>query len=286
MNPNRNRAASALPSIARSLMALLFALLLGAAIAQDAQDQDATQVDPEATVIEIGSDEAITYEAFDAEFDRAMRSLAAQQGIPYTAETQELFDEFRGDFLNQYATQQALLLEAEERGISVSDEELDEQIEVAREGAGGDEAFEQALAEFGYDSTDDYREAAREGLMAQRVVDELDAEIELSDVDVEEWYEGNSDRFEGEPLENVRSEAESQLRAETLEERFEQLRNDYAIQTYPERLGTGAGDDGISQDDFDTEEGAEGADDGMSDDADADGAADETTDDDGSDDTE
>lgn len=234
-----------------SLLALFVALALGTAIAQET----ATTVDPDEVVIEIGPDETVTFEEFETEFDRAMRSLAAQQGLPYTSETRELFDRFRADFLTQYATQQALLQEAEARGITVSDEELDQEIDRVRENLGGDAEFETAIQEFGFATADDFRESARQGMIAQRVVDELSMDIELVEGDVQTYFEENQNRFGDRTLEQVRPEIETELRSERLSTQFNDLRRQYGIETYPDRLGTGPNTDGISREDLETEDG-------------------------------
>lgn len=287
---HRGREATFARFVSRSLLALLLALFMGAAAAQDQDAGQAGEVDPEQPVIEIGQDETITQQQFEDEFNRATRALAAQQGVPYTAETREMFDRFRADFLDQLAIQRALLLEAEERGITVGEDEVEQQLDQARESFGGEEQFEQGIREFGYESTDAFREATREGLLAQRVTDEFRSEIELSDQDVETFFEENRAEFGDQPFEQVRPQVETQLMNERLNERFLDLRQRFGIETFPDRVST-SGADGLSrsdvpngrdaadQDDGDDADGVDGADDsdGM------DGAMDDADDADGMD---
>ncbi len=227
---------NAAKTLAASLLALVVALGFGTGSAQDASTLPAT-VDPNETVIDLGMDETVNQQQFAQEFDRAMRALALQQGLPYNTETRALFDRFRADFLNQYATQQALLREGEARGIAVSDEELDGQIQQAQDALGGEEAFQQAITDLGYDSVDEYREVAREGLLAQRVVDELRTDVQISDDQVQTFYDENqAELFQDRPLEEVRPEVEARLMSEQLNQRFQEIRDEQGIQTYPERL--------------------------------------------------
>jgi parvulin-like peptidyl-prolyl isomerase len=221
---------------AAGLLALLFALALGAGWAQESATLPAT-VDPDEAVIDLGMDETVTQQEFAQEFDRAMRALALQQGLPYNTETRALFDRFRADFLNQYATQRALLREADSRGITVTDEELDQQIQKAQGALGGEEAFQQAIQDLGYMSVDEYREVAREGLLAQRLVDELRTDVDISDEQVQTFYDENqAELFQDRPLEEVRPEVEARLMSQELNQRFQEIREAQGIQTYPERL--------------------------------------------------
>ena len=224
-------------SVRTSLLALLLALFAGGTLAQD---QDASQepaVDPDAPVIELGEDETITQQQFSQEFERAMRMLALQQGVPYTDETRAAFDRFQGEFLRQYATQQALLREAEERDVTVTDEEIDQQIEGARESLGGDEAFNDVLGELGYDSVDAYRADVREGLTAQRVADSFAAEVEPTEDEIQAYYDENqASQFPERSLDEARTEVEQAIRSEALTARFDELRAQYGIETFPDRL--------------------------------------------------
>jgi parvulin-like peptidyl-prolyl isomerase len=231
--------------IARTLFATLVAALMAAsALAQDTTVDVAPQlpssVDPQQPVIQLGPDETVTQQQFALEFDRAMRAFALQAGMPYTAETRELFDRFRGEFLDQYATQQALLREAETRGITVTDEEIDQEIERARTAIGADR-FDETLRELGYMTEDAYRGAVREGLVAQRVADEYRAEISPTDEEIQGYYDQNrTTLFQDRPLDEVRPDVENRFVGERLNERFRQLRDEQGIQTFPERVQTPA----------------------------------------------
>lgn len=227
-------------SLTGALLALVFALGLGMGFAQDATTLP-VDVNPDEPVIDLGMDETVTQLEFAQEFDRAMRALALQQGLPYNSETRTLFDRFRADFLNQYATQRALVRDAQDRGLTVSDEELDEQIQRAQEALGGEEGFQQALQDLGYASVDEYRETVREGLMAQMVVDELRADVEISDEQVQTFYEEyQTELFQDRPLEEVRPEIEARLMSQELGVRFQEIRDAQGIQTYPDRLSVNA----------------------------------------------
>jgi hypothetical protein len=193
-------------------------------------------VDPMEPVIQLGEDETVTQLQFAGEFDRAMRSLAMQHGFPYTEETRQLFERFRGEFLEMYATQQALLREARDRGIEITDEEIDEQVDLAR-GDVDDMAFAQNLRDLGYLNVEDYRLSIHDALMAQRVADEFRGEIMVSDEELREYHETHRARFfQDREFDEARDDVEQRLIGERLNEQFRTLRQDRGIEVFSDRL--------------------------------------------------
>jgi hypothetical protein len=187
-------------------------------------------------VIQLGADQTITQQQFATEFDRAMRSMALQFGMPYTQETREVFDRFRGEFLDMYATQQALLLEARERGIEIADEDVDREVENLRTAVGADQ-FDRTLMDLGYLGLEDFRTSVREGLMAQRVADEFRADIAFTDQDLQEYFETNRARFfHDRTFDEARDDVERRFVGERLGEQFRTLRTDHGIETYADRI--------------------------------------------------
>jgi hypothetical protein len=193
-------------------------------------------VDPNQPVIQLGTAETVTQQQFATEFDRAMRSMAMQFGMPYTQETREVFDRFRGEFLDMYATQRALLLEARQRGIEIADADVDREVENVR-GAVGADQFDRTLADLGYRGLEDFRTSVREGLMAQRVADEFRADIAFTDQDLQEYFETNRTRFfQDRTFEQARDDVERRFVGERLGDRFRTLRTDHGIETFADRI--------------------------------------------------
>ena len=94
----------------------------------------AKPADPNAVVLKLG-DQTFTAAQFEPRFNIALRTLAAQQGAPLDAATLAQFGTLRPNFLDQFATQQVLLQDAEKRGLSVPEAEVDAQLAQAKEGA-------------------------------------------------------------------------------------------------------------------------------------------------------
>jgi foldase protein PrsA len=139
-------------------------------------------------------------------------------------------------YLNQLATQEALVRDAEARGITVTDEEVEQQIMQVQESLGGEEAFQQTLTELGYEDVEAYRDDVREGLLTQRVVDEIRGEIEVTDEDVSSYYEENQEQFGEVSLDEIRDQLRNQLVGERLDQRFQDLQEEYGVQANPDVL--------------------------------------------------
>lgn len=153
---------------------LALAALLNAAVAQDSKDP---------VVIRLG-DEEVTLSEFNQDFEVAVRLLAARQGIPYGKQPPETVARLKQQFLGQRAGELALLREAERRGITVSEEEIDSQVAEFRASLGGDQDFQATLEEAGFSSEAQLREMAREKQVIGRLTEALLDEIKIPPGDV------------------------------------------------------------------------------------------------------
>lgn len=175
--------------------------------------------DPNAVVLKLGDTE-VTAAEFEPRFEIALRTLAAQQGAPLDPATLAQFGALRPNFLDQFATQQVLLQEAQARDISVPDAEVDAQVTQAKESAG--ENFEQALAQAGYGDEAALRDYIRESLVLQRVVESLQGEVEVGDEAVRGFYDENPEQFrQSEQVCARHILVEDQAKADELYERLE-----------------------------------------------------------------
>jgi len=152
----------------------------------------AAPADPDAVVLQLG-DTSFTAAQFEPRFTIALRSLAVQQGTPLDEATLAQFGALRPNFLDQFATQQVLLQEAQARDITAPEAEVEAQIAQAREGAGAN--FEQALSAAGYENEAALREYIRESLVLQRTVEALEGEVAVADAEVRQFYNQNREQF-------------------------------------------------------------------------------------------
>jgi peptidyl-prolyl cis-trans isomerase C len=173
------------------MLILFFALLLN--VGAYAQTEQAPQDD--LVVIQAG-DTVITRSEFEDRFRVAVSTILAQQGQAPTPELMAQFDALRPQYLEQLALQVALLNEANERGVTVSEETVEEQVGQARQGFEDDAAFEEALTQAGFRDAAQFRELVRENSLIQQLFLTLQEDISVSDEQVEAWYDENQAQFQ------------------------------------------------------------------------------------------
>ena len=216
--PDLNQPQKRLPLALFSLLILTTLLVLVIGSAQSAPPTggetggEATggaqeALNPDAPVIQLG-DQTINQEEFEERFSIALRNIAAQQGLPLDPQVLAQLGSLRPQFLDQLATEQVLLQQADERGIQVQDEEVEQQIAQVRQGLSGqaetggetggadDAAFQQALTQAGFTSVDQLRTLIRDNLRIQQVVDALRQEVNVSDEAIQTYYNENKAQFE------------------------------------------------------------------------------------------
>lgn len=159
-------------------LATLAVLALSPALAQDD--------DP--VLVRLGSVEERASFLADR-FEIAVRGLAAGQGMAYGPELLAEVYPFYPQFLEQRAGELVLLEQARVRGLTVDEAVVEAVVDQAR-GQFPDEAtLLEALAAAGFRDLDQLREIVRETELIQAVISEVEAEIELSELEVRVAYE-------------------------------------------------------------------------------------------------
>jgi len=83
---------------------------------------------------------------------------------------------------------------AEDRGITVSDDEVATQIDELKSGFQSEEQFTQALEQAGMD-VDSLEQQVHDQLITERLLEQLTSDVEIADADVEQYYEQNQSQF-------------------------------------------------------------------------------------------
>jgi hypothetical protein len=199
----------------------------------------AEEARPDDVLIRLG-DEVVTREEFEREFEVAARATALQQGMPLTSEVLAQFDAFRPAFLDQLARQLVLVRYAAEEGIAVEPADVDDVVENVRAAQLDDAAFGEYLETAGFADEAEFRATIERSLTMQQVVARLMAAIDVSDGEVEAWYEANPDLVETPegplPLDAIRDEIAALIAQERLEERVEALVVEAPLEVFAERL--------------------------------------------------
>jgi parvulin-like peptidyl-prolyl isomerase len=156
----------------------------------------------EIAVVEDAPEGTITKE----DFDRSLTQTAARQGIkqvpaPSDPQYQLLADGATSDLI----LTRWVLGEAEERGIEVSDREIDQELQnVIKQQFGSQKAFDKFLKQSGF-TLDEARERVKLQLVSQRIQsDVLPKEPEITSDEIQTFYDANKSQFETPESRDVR----------------------------------------------------------------------------------
>lgn len=179
----------------------------------------------------------ITPREFNRAFVRAMRTFANRQGIPINPLTIFFFDDLRDRYLDQVATEEALLAQARARGLAVSDAEVENVVRRLQMRFANDEEFRRALPAFGFADENELRTAIREQALIGALFTELQSEITVTDEEIRTFYEDNRELFRVGPgtnlfLKQVEEPIRRTLERQKLEERIAQLRTSYNVDVF------------------------------------------------------
>jgi parvulin-like peptidyl-prolyl isomerase len=83
---------------------------------------------------------------------------------------------------------------AEERGVSVTDEDVQAKVNELKTGFADDAQFAEALAQAGMDEQS-LAEQVRDNLIAEKIITAITSETPVTDAEIEEYYEGNKQQF-------------------------------------------------------------------------------------------
>lgn len=136
--------------------------------------------------------------------------------------------------LQAIISQEVLMQDAVAKGIKVSDEDLDAYIKESIGQFDSEEQFNEALENLDY-TMESYREQARVQLQQEAYIEQEFVDVEISDEEIEAYYEQISSQAEDVPeLNQVREQIEAQLAnsqlQEKLTERITQLKEEAEVE--------------------------------------------------------
>jgi parvulin-like peptidyl-prolyl isomerase len=149
-------------------------------------------------------DGTVTVEDFDA----ALQQTAASQGLrEVPAEDDPQYEALKQTAISDLLLSRWVLGEAEERGIEITEREVDEELDsVKQQQFGSEKAFDRFLEQSGFTL-----EEARERIELQLISDRIQQEVlpadqtpDVSDDEVEAYYDENIAQFEQPESRNVR----------------------------------------------------------------------------------
>ena len=155
------------------------------------------------TVYATVGDTKITKADFDKDFDSYLRSyygmsvdqLKQQYGDDYenNGQIKDQIKQIKQACLQNSINTQIMLTQNE---IQVSDDEIDKEVEEniskLKEQYPEDGKFEEVLSQYGF-TEDSFKETQKKELKAQKVYDQITGDIEVTDDDVQAYYDENKD---------------------------------------------------------------------------------------------
>jgi foldase protein PrsA len=123
------------------------------------------------------------------DLDRRIEDLKLQyqgQGLPEPGSPQ--YPEFQKQVAQELVTEEVVWFEADKKGIVVSDEEINDQIEQLKQMTGGEDKFQEALSQRSL-TLDRLKENIRKGLIYQRIISEVTKDTpQVTEEDVRDYY--------------------------------------------------------------------------------------------------
>jgi parvulin-like peptidyl-prolyl isomerase len=181
------------------LIAVFAALALGVAAAGcggGGGDDDAQTPEVPADAIAVVGDRAIP----KTEYDR----LLAQAQATYEAREQEFpeagtpeFAQLRNALVRSLVEQAQYEIAAEEMDITVTDEELDKRLDELKDQffEGDEEAYKAELEKQGI-TEEQVLKDLRTRMLSEKIFEQITSEVEVTDADIQAYYEENKSQFE------------------------------------------------------------------------------------------
>ncbi|MCS7069817.1 MAG: peptidylprolyl isomerase [Meiothermus sp.] len=136
------------------------------------------QTDP--VVARVGKS-SITKSQFDLQFRLFLRDVLQQRGQAYSPEAEEAFAQFRPQYLERMARDQAIILAAEATGFAARGAAVDEAIQEVKSQFETEEQLQQALEEAGIPSLEAYRKLVYEALTYNAYLENLIKRLQTSE---------------------------------------------------------------------------------------------------------
>lgn len=180
--------------------------------------------------------ENITQQELDKEVDMYKAGLE-NQGADFSGEEgKEIMDRLRQDVLKQLIDETLLLQQVEKRSLEPSSEEVQKEIKKIRDNFETEGEYKKFLAANGVNEPQlsDYVEKQ---LAVQKLVDEVTADVKVTDQEVKQYYQENEENFtqpeerkvrhiligsEGSGMDTERSQVDAKIEAERLLQKIEQ----------------------------------------------------------------
>jgi parvulin-like peptidyl-prolyl isomerase len=178
------------------LIALLAALAFAVAAAGCGGDDDSQSADVPADAVAVVGDTEIPKTDYDNLLAQAQKTFEQRDQEFPEAGTPE-FAQLRAAIVRTLVEQAEYEIAAEELDVTVTDEEVQKRLDELKDQYfdGDDEAYQAELAKTGQ-TEEQVLATLRTRLLAEKIFKEITSEVEVTDQDVQAYYEENKAQFE------------------------------------------------------------------------------------------
>ena len=192
------------PARLRRLVLPLLALaaVAGLATAQNASTsasqngsaQNANASDKNPVVIKLG-DQTETLNDFEARFEIAIRSLAAQQGMPMTAQLRQQLAVYQPQYLKQRATEMVLLAKAKKDGITVDQKTVDATLKRVEGQVPKGKTLQDLLTQAGFKDKAQLVKLIDESNLINQEMQKLKDAVKVTDAQLKSYYQAHKSDY-------------------------------------------------------------------------------------------
>ena len=183
-----------------ALPMLALVLAAGLASAQNApqsSSQTAAQAasggsDP--VVIKLG-DQTETLSDFEARFEIAIRSLAAQQGMPMSAALRQQLAVYQPQYLQQRATEMVLLDKAKKDGLTVDQKHVDSVLTQIQGNVPKGKTLQDLLTQAGFKDKAQLQTLVSESDLINQEVSKLRSDVTVTDNELKAYYQAHKSDY-------------------------------------------------------------------------------------------
>jgi parvulin-like peptidyl-prolyl isomerase len=206
-------------------IALFAALALAVAAAGCGGDDggdDASDIDVPADAVAVVGDREITKEEYDRLLAAAEKTYEAREQEFPAAGTPE-FAELRNAIVRSLVEKAQFEIAAEELDVSVTDADVDKRLDELKEQffQGDEQKYKDELEAQGL-TEEQVREDLRTRILSEKVFEQVTSEVEVTDDDVQKYYDDNAAQFETPASREVRHIlVKSKARADQLHAQLE-----------------------------------------------------------------
>jgi len=187
------------PARLRRLLLPLLALAVAAGLASAQSTNQSTSTSTDASgkdpvVIQLGN-ETETLSDFEARFDIAIRSLAAQKRVPMTAQLRQQLAVYQPQYLQQRATEIVLLAKAKSDGLTIDQKHVDSVLSQVEGNVPKGKKLQDLLGQAGFKDKAQLVKLIGESDLINQEMQKLKGGVQVTDAQLKGYYQAHKSDY-------------------------------------------------------------------------------------------